>query len=167
MDWDQPLSHFGGKTAFQVSQEAFLHHESQNNSKFSRWLFGAGDSDPITKASQILTYSPCEYGLFRSLVGEDTEKNDFFENQLSREEMRLAEEERLRLESEEKAKQEEEERRLAEEERLLKEEKARFWESQKKEKQKNLLILIGLAGILLIAGIWGIVAKKKKGPRQE
>ena len=25
-------------------------------------------------------YSPCKYGLFRSTVGEDVEKNEFFEN---------------------------------------------------------------------------------------
>lgn len=114
MNWDVPLEHFGGKTAFQVTQDGFACHQSQHKYWFYRWLYGNGS---ITRASQITTFSPCNYGLFRSLVGEDVEKNDFFENQLSYDQIREKEEaERLRLEEE---KRKEEERKQAEEKAAL------------------------------------------------
>lgn len=78
MDWDVPLEAFGGKTAFQVSQEGFLCHESQQWTWFRRWMLGS--SNEITKASQIETYSPCLYGLYRTNVGLDSEGGDMFEN---------------------------------------------------------------------------------------
>ncbi len=78
MDYDEPLDYFDGKTAFNVSQLGFSKHYSQQYTWFRRWM--NGNDNEITKASQIKTYSPCEYGLFRSLVGVDTEKNDMFEN---------------------------------------------------------------------------------------
>lgn len=162
MDWDQPLSQFGGKTAFEVTKEGFLCHDSQQYTWFRRWL--NGNNGEITLASQIKTHSPCEYGLFRSLVGEDVEKNDFFENQMSYEEMRLAEEERLRLEAEEKAKKEEEERRLAEEKRRLEEEKSRFERERKEEKKKNLLIFtVGSLAFVILMIVAFLVARKKNG----
>lgn len=67
MDWDTPLEHFNGRTAFQVSQEGFLCHKSQQNSKFSRWMFG--NNGEIKMASEIKTYSPCLYGLYRTEAG--------------------------------------------------------------------------------------------------
>ena len=39
-----------------------------------------GENSSRTTAASIETYSPCNYGLFRSTVGLDTLKNDFFEN---------------------------------------------------------------------------------------
>lgn len=107
MDWDQPLEHFDGLTAFQVTQTlGFPCHKTQQETWFYRWINGWGEG--ITKASQITTYSPCNYGLYRSTVGADAEKNDFFENLSSYEEQaRIAEEQRLA-----------EEARLAEELRL-------------------------------------------------
>ena len=42
------------------------------------WLNGKNNS--FTSATQIKTYSPCEYGLYYSAVGEDKEKNNMFEN---------------------------------------------------------------------------------------
>ena len=78
MDYDIPLDYFGGKTAFQVSQDGFKKHVSQKNTWFTTWLFGKNNE--ITKSTEIKTYSPREYGLFRSLVGPDVEKNDMFEN---------------------------------------------------------------------------------------
>jgi len=95
MDWDVPLARFGGKTAFQVTQEGFSCHGSQQYTWFRTWLTGNGS---ITKASQIKTYSPCNYGLFRSNVGEDVKKNDFFENLKSYEQQRLEEEARIQKE---------------------------------------------------------------------
>lgn len=78
MDYDTPLDYFDGKTAFKVSQEGFRKHNSQQYTWFRKWMYGK--DTPITKATEIKTYSPREYGLFRSLVGPDTEKNDMFEN---------------------------------------------------------------------------------------
>lgn len=103
MDWDQPLERFGGMTAFQVTQElGFPCHKSQQNSWFTRWLTGYGT---ITQATQIEDYSPCLYGLYRSTVGKDEGKADFFENlnsyaqQAALEEARREEEQRQEEES--------------------------------------------------------------------
>lgn len=74
MDWDQPLSKFDGKTAFQVTKEiGFPTHASQT-SGFA-WFF-----DGASSAATVKKYSPCEFGMYRSLVGDDVQKNDFFEN---------------------------------------------------------------------------------------
>ena len=81
MNWDEPLSRFGGKTAFEVSKEGYACHRSQQWTWFTRWLTGTGDgeADTITKASEITRYSPCEYGLYRTTVGPDT-KADFLDH---------------------------------------------------------------------------------------
>lgn len=87
---DQPLARFGGKTAFQVSQDAFQMHKSQHWTWFYGWLYGK-DGVNITKSSEIATYNPGYYGLYDSKVGEDIEKNDMFENIISYGEMEEAE----------------------------------------------------------------------------
>lgn len=66
MDWRVPLSAFGGKTAFDVAEEAFRCHVSQQNTDYHVEDWGPYDNSL--------------FGLVRSLVGDDTEKNDFFEN---------------------------------------------------------------------------------------
>ncbi len=76
MNWDQPLSKFNGMTAYEVSKLGYECHKSQHWTWFTRWLKGDG----INKASDIKTYSPCDYGLYRTTVGPDTGKNDFMEN---------------------------------------------------------------------------------------
>lgn len=91
MDYDVPLSAFGGKTAFQVSQDGFAHHKSQHWTWFYNWIYGKKAS-PITKASQINYLSPCRYGLYRSTVGVDVTGGDFFENLTSYAEQKAAEE---------------------------------------------------------------------------
>lgn len=112
MDWDEPLEAFGGKTAFQVSQEGFLCHKSQLWTWFKGWIFGKNGE--ITKASEIKTYSPCLYGLYRTTVGLDDVGGDMFENilqsyaeikaeEIRRQEEALAEE----MAAKEKAEQEE------------------------------------------------------------
>lgn len=65
MDWDIPLENFAGKTAFEMAVEGFLEHRSQQ--EFFRVL----QSGP---------YDCRKFGLYRSTVGEDITKNDFFEN---------------------------------------------------------------------------------------
>lgn len=79
MDFDKPLEKFGGMTAFQVTQKGFECHDSQQWTWFKSWIRGS-DANPITKATQIQTYSPCNYGLYKSTVGPDAAGGDFFEN---------------------------------------------------------------------------------------
>ena len=66
MDWHQPLDAFGGKTSFEVAEDAFRCHVSQQETRYT-----VEDSGP---------WDCSLFGLYRSLVGADTEKNDFFEN---------------------------------------------------------------------------------------
>lgn len=79
LDIDTPLEYFGGKTAFQVSQQAFLKHYSQSDTWFYPWLLGK-NGRKITSSKQISKYNPAYYGLYDSAVGSDTKKNDMFEN---------------------------------------------------------------------------------------
>ncbi len=79
MDWDTPMEELDGMTPFEVTQQlGFPCHESQQWTWFYKWIYGKETA--ITKASEIATYSPCLYGLYRTTVGLDVEKNDFFEN---------------------------------------------------------------------------------------
>ncbi len=78
MNYDEPLAYFGGKTAYEVSKEGYKKHLSQQWTWFTSWI--NGKNNEYTKASDIKTYSPLEFGLYRSTVGLDEEKNDMFEN---------------------------------------------------------------------------------------
>ena len=75
MDWDQPLERFGGLTGFEVAQAGYRQHLSQQH-----WSFH------IYRPTEL--YSCYSFGLARSSVGEDVEKNDFLENIPPREELR-------------------------------------------------------------------------------
>ncbi len=66
MDFDKPLDYFGGKTAFEIAQEAYAFHPSQRR----EWL-------RILQSNQ---YDCRKYGLYFSTVGEDVKKDDFLEN---------------------------------------------------------------------------------------
>lgn len=113
MDWDKPLDAFNGMTAYEVSRDyGFRAHESQFKDYW--WYY---ENHPT--AASIDVYSPCQYGLYRTTVGEDVQKNDFFENHISytedlREAERVAELVRQQVEEEERI-QEEERLRSAEE----------------------------------------------------
>ena len=78
MNYDIPLEYFNGKTAYEVSKEGYSKHNSQQWTWFTAWI--NGKNNEYTKATDIKTYSPLEFGLFRSLVGIDENKNDMFEN---------------------------------------------------------------------------------------
>ena len=67
-DWKgMKLEAFGGKSAWQVADEAWQCHVSQNlKGKYEVYTDGPYDS-------QL-------FGLYRSTVGADREHNDFFEN---------------------------------------------------------------------------------------
>ena len=102
MDWDQPLESFDGMTAFEVTRDlGFPQHESQQT--YYSWYFKG-----MQTAADITKYSPREFGLFRSTVGTDVQKNDFLENVPTHaEEIRLQEEAAIR-EAEEAARAAEE-----------------------------------------------------------
>ena len=78
IDIDTPKEYLDGQTPFEVSKSGFAKHSSQQGTWFKTWL--NGKNGEIKKASQIKTYSPREFGLYYTLVGEDVNKNDLFEN---------------------------------------------------------------------------------------
>ena len=143
MDYDTPLEHFDGLTAFQVTQTyGYPCHESQQYTWFTRWIYG--NNKQITKASQIVNYNPCKFGLYRTTVGPDIEKNDFMENIVPYEEQERLEAERLeqeRLEAErleaERLEQERLEQERLEQERLEQERlEAERLEAQRLEQER-------------------------------
>lgn len=73
MDYDIPLSSFGGKTAFRVSMNAFAKHETQQHILYGKW-------QKLDKATEIKQYSPLYYGLYYSTVGYENKDNDMFYN---------------------------------------------------------------------------------------
>lgn len=66
MDWRAPLEAFGGRTAFDMAEEAFTRHISQQKTDYRVEDFGE--------------YDCSLFGLAFSCVGEDEEKNDFLEH---------------------------------------------------------------------------------------
>lgn len=104
MDWDKPLAAFGGMTAYEVSRDyGFKAHVSQFSDYW--WYY---ENHPT--AASVDAYSPCQYGLYRSLAGADVLKDDFFENQIShtaelREAERVAKLVQQELEEEERQRQ--------------------------------------------------------------
>ena len=66
MDWRQPLEAFGGKTAFEVAEDGFRCHISQQVTDYHVEDWGPWDNSL--------------FGLYRTTVGPDDDKDDFFEN---------------------------------------------------------------------------------------
>lgn len=66
MDWDKPLSAFGGKTGYELAGEAFRCHVSQQNGHHAMSKEGRRDCR--------------NFGLYRSLVGPDEALDDFLEH---------------------------------------------------------------------------------------
>ncbi len=160
MDYDTPYESMGGRTAFEVSQEGFGCHKSQHWTWFNRWMNGTPEA-PITKASQIKTYSPCKYGLYQTTVGTDVVGGDFFEN-IKTYDVR---EEEARIAAEEAAKKAEEEARLeairkAEEEARIAAEEARLLAEAKR---KELFTILGsVGGVVLVIGVAVVCVFKRK-----
>ena len=167
LDWDQPLESFGGMTAFEVTKKlGYPCHKSQYWD--FAWYLAYKNS-----AGEITEYSPCEYGLYRSTVGEDVLKNDIFENVKTHVQVK-AEEEAARIAAEEEDRRQEEERleaeRKAEEERIRREEAQRRAEEAEQERlrleeeaatreaqrRKQLTVRV-LAGVLLVLLLLGTV----------
>ena len=175
IDYDQPLSAFNGMTAFEVSQNlGFPSHKSQRTTMFVDWIYG--ENRQITKASQIEKYSPCRFGLYHSTVGEDVEKNDFFENILSYGQQEQLEQERLeqerleqeRLEQErleqERLEQERLEQERLEQERLEQErlEQERMQQETQRSKTRLLRIGIGTSLVFLAVAVLLMIIKFRK-----
>lgn len=166
IDYDTPLDSWDGLTAFQVTQKyGYPCHKSQQETDFTQWLNGYNNE--ITKASQIYSNNPTQFGLYRSTVGADTEKNDFMENIVSYAEQARLEAERLeaeRLEQErleaERLEQERQEAERLEQDRLKQEqleaerlEQERL--AQKLAQQKKIKKAVAFAGLgfLIIVAI--------------
>ena len=79
MDYDKPLKAFDGMSAFQVTQKkGYPCHRSQQETWFTSWI--NGKEQPIEKAAQIGTYSPCRFGLYSASVPVDGTEKDMMEN---------------------------------------------------------------------------------------
>lgn len=65
LNWDKPLKNFKNKTAFEMAVKGFSKHISQQE------FFSVGKRG---------VFDCRAFGLYRSTVGEDKVKNDFFEN---------------------------------------------------------------------------------------
>lgn len=66
MDWHRPLAAFGGKTALDMARIGFSYHLSQQRTVYK--VYDGGE------------YDCGSFGLYRTLVGDDVRKDDFFEN---------------------------------------------------------------------------------------
>lgn len=120
INYDIPLESFDGLTAFQVTQKyGFPCHVTQQVYR-NFWIWLNGSNGEITKATEIEKYNPCKFGLYRSTIGEDVQKNDFLENITTYAEQERLEQERLEQERLEKERLEQErlEKERLEQERL-------------------------------------------------
>ena len=133
LDYDQPLSNFDGMTAFEVSQKlGYPCHKSQQDTWFTDWI--NGDNGEITKATQIKRHNPCRFGLYRTTVGDDVERNDFLENITT---YRIREEEeQARLEQERQEQERLEQERLEQERLELDRKEAEKAEKKRQEEQR-------------------------------
>lgn len=165
MDWDQPLESFGGLTAFEASiQVGFQQHKSQV--EHFEWYYAYTEN-----AAGVRRFNPCYYGLYRSTVGEDVQKNDFFENittyaqDAELEAKRLTEEEAARKAAEEeaarKAAEEEAARKAAEEEaaRIAAEEEAARIAAQQAASRKKMTVLA--VACLFGVGLTAVFIRKR------
>ncbi len=170
MDWDTPYESMGGKSAFQMSQEAFKHHKSQHWTYFWNWLNG-NTAKPITKSTEAKNLKCNSYGLYYTTVGQDVAKNDFFENvttydekfRLEEEERKKAEEEQARLEAEAIARAEEESREAArlESERLAALQTTVDQNTSPKQTVKGVGLVISFIFLAAIVCMLGVVIFKK------
>lgn len=185
LDYDIPLESFDGMTAFEVSQKlGYPCHESQQWTWLTGWINGKWGVK-ITKATEITQYNPCLFGLYRSTVGADVQKNDFMENIISYAEQERLEQERLeqerleqerleqeRLEQErleeERLEQERLEQERLEQERLEQEKLAQQQERQRRERELiALLILLGVLVVLLIVVSTILIKRTAKTRRRK
>ena len=168
LDLDVPLESFNGMTAFEVTQKlGYPCHESQQWTWFTDWI--NGKNGQITKATQIEKYSPCDYGLYRSTVGEDVQKNDFFENIVSYAEQERVEQERLEQEKQEQERLEQErleQEKLKQEQERLEQERLEQEQIKRQQEQRDLIIAVSCLGVLVIALVCVLVMNARKQRRR-
>lgn len=75
MDWDQKLNAFEGRTALEVARAAWKRHASQQGGRAK--YRGKEFKFDVVKNGM---FDNSVFGLYHSAVGEDTQKNDFFEH---------------------------------------------------------------------------------------
>ena len=174
MNWDIPLEAFGGKTAFEVTQDGFGCHKSQHWTWFYKWIYGTTES-PRTKATDIPNYSPCKFGLYYTSVGNDVVGGDFLENVKTYEQRYIEEQERLEQErlEQERLEQERLEQERLEQERLEQEcleqerlEQERLEQERIQKENTKRLVIAGVA-LILIVGVVVIVLRKNKRGKYE
>ena len=168
LDIDTKLDSLGGMSAFEVTQKlGYPCHESQQYTWFTDWINGK-NGNTITKASQITTYNPAEYGLFRSTVGADTLKNTLFENIVTYAEQERLEQERLEQErlEQERLEQERLEQERLEQERL-EQERLEQERLEQAKKQKELYLALGILAILVLLLVitLGMLTRRKRRVR--
>lgn len=150
LDLRHPVDAFGGKTAFEIVDEAYKKHVSQQWCDFKV----ADNFDPNADRTLHSDYDCGLFGLYRTNVGADTAGNDLMENLKTY--AVQEEEERIALEEEEKKKAEEEAKIRAQQE----EQKAIEEEEKKKEEEKksasNIVTIVLIAVLALV--ILGAVA---------
>ena len=77
MDWEQPLSAFGGKTGTELAEEAYAMHVTQRNAgtkiRGKRYVFSVRETGGILFPNTV-------FGLCRSEVGPDEKHTDFLEH---------------------------------------------------------------------------------------
>ena len=166
MDWDIPLESFGGMTAFEVTKHlGFPCHVSQQT--YYSWYFQGMDA-----ASEITQYSPCAFGLYRTTVGQDVQKNDFFEHMTTHAqdaelEARWQAEEEARLEAERLAAQETAETLQTQETQPAPaQSSAPVAEEEPEAAEPDFRLTVGIAGgmmvFFLVFGLIGVVKKENK-----
>ena len=146
---DEAFDELGGFTPFQVTQQkGFECHKSQHWTWFKRWIHGRNNE--ITKAEQITTYSPMDFGCYYKADSfEPVQKDDFFEGLMSyaeeAEAKRIAEEEAAKAAAEAEA----EALRIAQE------------EAAKKNKLRKITFIgLSLVGVVII--IIAIALRRRK-----
>ncbi len=166
IDYDTPLDSWDGLTAFQATQKfGYPCHKSQQYTDFTQWLNGYNNE--ITKASQIYSNNPAKFGLFRSTVGADVQKNDFMENIVS-----YAEQARIEAEKQEQERLEAErlEQERKEHERLEQERQAQERLEQERQKQalvRRKTIILASVGVMVVmlAVLTVLILKLRKQKR--
>ena len=156
-NFDEPLQYFGGKTAFEVSKEAFAFHHSQQWTWFSDWI-------DVDRADQINLYSPTKYGLYYAANADTKPNADFFDGL----ETYAVQEELKQLEEEIAQKLEEERKENEEELQKIETEMENLGESLDETKTKldsntRLLwiLLVVSASLILVFGVIISMQKNK------
>ena len=155
---DEPLEAFGGKSAFNISQEAFSFHKSQHWTWFYGWIYGKGEK--ITSSDSISKYNPSQYGLYSCRIGEDINKNDLLENVVTYEERA-----RIKAEEEKKAKELEEKEKKPSSETLQSSpvsHEASTLPENEKAGLSPFIFLIPVALLIILCVILTISNKKKR-----